>query len=134
MRKSAIVEVAGNAVAAVQETLSGEMIVCEDPPLGRREGYPLLMMEPAESGIVVAAYHSESAVEFLEQAVALLKRNFREGPHEILGMPQRLRVGTIEGHPFGLLIDGEAAEAAPVTEFVLARCEVDLIATRLDAL
>jgi hypothetical protein len=32
----------------------------------------------------------------------------------------------------GLLVDGEQAEAAPETEFRLAACEVDLVATEPD--
>jgi diacylglycerol kinase family enzyme len=129
MRKTAIVEVAGNTVSAIQETLSGEMIACVEPPLGRQEGYPLIEMEPTEAGIEIAAYHAESAGEYLEQGLALLKRNFREGPHQVLGRPHRLRITSTQGNPFGVLIDGEPAGTAPSIEFHLATCEVDLIAT-----
>lgn len=134
MRKTAIVEMAGNTVAAIQETLGGEMIACVEPPLGRQEGYPLLEMEPTEDGIEIAAYHAESAGEYLEQGIALLKRNFREGPHQILGRARRLRIASTQGHPFGLLIDGEPADAAPSVEFALVTCEVDLIATEADGI
>jgi len=134
MRKTAIVEVAGNTVAAIQETIGGEMIACVEPPLGRREGYPLLMMEPTDEGIDIVAYYAETAGEYLDQARALLKRNFREGPHEVLGRARTLRIASTEGHPFGLLIDGEPADAAPSVEFTLVTCEVDLIATEADGI
>jgi len=134
MRKTAIVEMAGNTVAAIQETLGGEMIACVEPPLGRREGYPLLEMEPTEEGIEIAAYYAQSAGEYLEQGLALLKRNFREGPHEVLGRPRRLRVASTQGKPFGVLIDGEPGGEASSIEFTLATCGVDLIATEIDGL
>jgi len=134
MRKAAIVEVAGNTVSAIQETLSGEMIACVEPLLGRREGYPLLEMEPTEGGIEIAAYFAESPGDYLGQGLALLKRNFREGPHEVLGRVHKLRVASTQDHPFGLLIDGEPAGVAPSVEFTLVTCEVDLIATEADGL
>jgi diacylglycerol kinase family enzyme len=129
MRKTDIAELAGSTVAAIQETLGGEMIACVEPAMGRKEGYPLLEMEPTQDGIEIAAYYAESPGEYLEQGLALLKRNFREGPHEVLGRVRKLRVASTEGNPFGVLIDGEPAGAAPDIEFALATCEVDLIAT-----
>ena len=70
------------------------MIACVEPPLGRREGYPLVMPRArATTAIEVDAYYAESAGEYLEQAWALLRRNFREGPHEVLG-PTRAACGS----------------------------------------
>jgi hypothetical protein len=43
-----------------------------------------------------------------------------------------VRLASTRGNPFGLLIDGEQAEAAPEAEFALAPAEVDLVATRRD--
>lgn len=132
MRKTAIAEMAENTIAAIQETLGGDRIACVEPPVGRQDGYPLLMMSPAAEGIDIAAFHAETPREYLEQTWALLKRNFREGPHDLLGTAPHLRIASTQGHPFGLLIDGEPAEAGPVTDFTLATCEVDLIATDPD--
>lgn len=134
MRQTSIVGISGNTVAAIRETIGGEMIACVEPKLGRPEGYPLLMMEPQEDAIEVVAYFAETPAEYLEQALALMKRNFREGPHEVLGRVPSVQVDSTEGHPFGLLIDGEPAEAAPSTEFKLVTSEVDLIATGADGL
>jgi hypothetical protein len=132
MREAAVVELAESTIQAIEETLTGEMIRCHEPPLGRREGYPLLCLEPAERGIEVVAYHAETAAEYLEQGWALVRRNFREGPHDLLGTTPRVRLASTRGNPFGLLIDGEQADAAPEMEFVLAAAEVDLVATRRD--
>jgi hypothetical protein len=132
MREAAVVELAGSTVSAIDETLTGEMIRCVEPSLGRPEGYPLLCLEPGDATIEVVAYYAEGAGQYLEQAWALVRRNFREGPNEVLGHARKLRLASTEGNRFGLLIDGEQAEAAPEIEFVLAAAEVDLVATEVD--
>ncbi len=132
MREAAVVELAGSTVAAIDETLTGEMIRCAEPALGRSEGYPLLCLEPGDEAIEVVAYHAETAGQYLEQAWALVRRNFREGPNEVLGRTRKVRLSSTLGNRFGLLIDGEQAEAEPEVEFVLAAAEVDLVATATD--
>jgi hypothetical protein len=132
MREAAVVELAAGTMDAIEQTLTGEMIVCAAPELGRREGYPLLALTPRDDGIEVEAYYAETAGDYLVQAWALLKRNFREGPHEVLGHPRALRLASTLGNPFGLLVDGEQAEGAAQVEFTLAACEVDLLATEPD--
>lgn len=129
MREAAVVELAESTVAAIDETLTGEMIRCAEPPLGRPEGYPLLCLEPGDEAIEVVAYYAETAGQYLEQAWALVRRNFREGPNEVLGRTRKVRLASTRGNRFGLLIDGEQAEAAPEVEFALAAAEVDLVAT-----
>jgi len=132
MREAAVVDLAESTVAAIDETLTGEMIRCVEPVLGRREGYPLLCLEPGDDAIDVVAYHAETAGEYLEQAWALLRRNFRDGPRELLGRVPSVRLASTRGTGFGLLIDGEQAEAAHEIEFRLAAAEVDLVATEPD--
>jgi hypothetical protein len=132
MREAAVTELAASTVEAIGATLTGEQVACIDPPLGKPEGYPLLNLTPRDGGIEVAAYHAENAGEYLEQAWALLKRNFREGPHDVLGSAAALRLASTEGNAFGLLIDGEQVDAAAEGEFALATCAVDLVATAGD--
>jgi diacylglycerol kinase family enzyme len=132
MREAAVVELAESTVTAIDETLTGEMIRCVEPALGRPEGYPLVCLEPGDEDIEVLAYYADSARGYLEQAWALVRRNFREGPHEVLGRVRAVRLASTEGNPFGLLVDGEQADAAPEVEFVLAAAEVDLVATERD--
>jgi hypothetical protein len=43
-----------------------------------------------------------------------------------------VRLASTEGNPFGLLVDGEEVATGAETEFALAACEVDLIATEAD--
>ncbi|MEO0062214.1 MAG: hypothetical protein RLZZ08_774 [Pseudomonadota bacterium] len=129
LREGAVVDLAASTVKALEQTLAGATIACRQPALGDPAGYPLLMLTPQDDGIVVEAYHSESAGEYVAQGWALLKRDFRQGPHDDLGLVQRLRLGSSDGKPFGLLIDGEPKETGPETEVSLASCGVDLLAT-----
>ena len=133
MRDNAVIDLARNAAGAIAETVGGEMIACVEPKLGRPEGYPLIMLTPTEAGIELEAYHAETASDYLGQAWALAKRNFREGPHTLLGVVKHLRLASVSGDPFGLLIDGEPKDQAPQVEFSFAQCEVDLMMTAPDA-
>lgn len=132
MRDANLAELAQSTVTAINETLTGEQIACVEPPLGLREGYPLLSLTPHDDGIEVEAYRATTAGEYLEQTWALLKRDFREGPHDVLGKARALTLGSTEGNPFAILIDGEQAESGPTLELRLAECEVDLLATETE--
>lgn len=132
LRDHNIFEMAAESRAAIAETLSGEPVCCREPRLGRESGYPLLLLEPHDDGIDILAYHAETALEYLDQTLALVRRDFREGPHDHLGKEQRLVLSGIAHARFGVLLDGEPAHAAEATEFVLAASEVDLLATRSD--
>lgn len=132
MRDANLAELAQSTVTAINETLTGEQIACIEPPLGLREGYPLLSLTPHDDGIEIEAYRATSAGEYLEQTWALLKRDFREGPHDVLGKARALTLGSTEGNPFAILIDGEQAEAGATLELRLAECEVDLLATETE--
>ena len=129
MRDVAVLDLAAGAVSAVSETLAGDMIASVDPVLGRAEGYPLLMLTPTDDGLQVDAYYADSAGDYLQQGWALMRRNFRDGPHDRLGTVPQITFASLSGKPFGMLIDGEPMEPAARTTFTLAHCEVDLIAT-----
>jgi hypothetical protein len=92
----------------------------------------LLCLEPGDEAIEVVAYYAETAGQYLEQAWALVRRSFREGPSEVLGRARSVRLASTQGNRFGLLIDGEQAEAGPEADFTLAAAEVDLVATERD--
>ena len=129
MREAAVADLAAGAVEAIENSLAGDMIACREPALGRAEGYPLVSLTPHDDGMEVEAYHAETPGQYLVQAWALLRRNFRAGPHDVLGLARTVRLASTEGEAFGLLVDGELVEAAAEVEFTLAACEVDLLAT-----
>lgn len=129
MRDVDVVDFAGSAKEAIAETTGGSALRCSDPAVGSAEGYPLIEITPGQWGLQVDAFHAESPGEYIQQTWALLRRQFREGPHDRLGLLDSLEVSDIEGRPIGLLIDGERAEGGVVEEFSVAACEVDLLAT-----
>ncbi len=133
MRDNDLLQFAGEAGEAVGETLEGQPVACRDPALGRADGYPLLMLTPYDDGMEVTAFYAETPADYVQQTLALVRRNFRDGPHEVLGRVDKLRIAGTEGGPFGLLVDGEPAEPGPEAQFELVACEVDLLATVDDA-
>lgn len=132
MRSLDVLTMAAETREAFARTLNDERLRCIEPPLGRREGYPLLLLEPRDGSIEVNAYHAETTAEFLDQLFALAKHDFREGPHDHIGSEQALTLSGADEGGFGVLLDGEPAIAARSTRFQLSTCEVDLLAVRTD--
>lgn len=132
MRENSILDMAEGTIEAIEDTLGGAAVVCASPPFGRREGYPLLALNPHKDGIELVAFHAETPGEYLDQTWALMRRDFRDGPHDILGSAARIVIDSTDGKRFGVLIDGEPVECGPGTEFALVDCEVDLLATDRD--
>jgi hypothetical protein len=114
---------------ALAETTGGSMVRVCGPRLGKDEGYPLIEFTPSHRGIQLDAFHAEGAGELLQQSWALLRRNFREGPHTRLGLVDEVTLETCDGAPLEVLIDGEPATLPPKATFTVAPCEVDLLAT-----
>ena len=129
MRDFDIAGFAEGTSEAVAETTGGSMVRCCNPARGKDDGYPLIEFTPSHRGIQLDAFHAEGAGEFLQQSIALLKRNFREGPHTRLGLFDELELETVDGAPLDVLIDGEPAQLAAKAKFTVAPCEVDLLAT-----
>lgn len=129
MREADIAAMAESAGEAFAETTGGAMLHCAEPRLGRDDGYPLLEITPGQWGLQVDAYHAQNASEFIQQGLALLRRQFRDGPHDRLGLLDRLAVADGANGPIGLSIDGERVEGGAREEFTVAACEVDLLAT-----
>lgn len=132
IRDSDIAAMAASAANAIEQSVSAPTIVCRKPAIGREEGYPLIELTPDEGGFSVDAYHSDTLEEFIAQGLALVKRDFREGPKDRLGQVDELAAEVPAGEKIGLLIDGEPAEAGPAVHFKLVACEVDLLATAID--
>lgn len=129
LRSFDVLETAESAGEALAESTNGAPVACIRPQIGLAEGYPLLAIDPHEDGLHVVAYHAETPGEYLSQALALIRRNFREGPHDDLGAVPELVIAAQDGEPVSLLVDGEQAEGAASEHVTLARCGVDLLAT-----
>lgn len=129
IRETDVVGVVAKAAEAIGESTGGPKVVSRVPPVGRPEGYSLIMLSPTDDGLAGDGYYTETIADYAKQGIALLRRNFRDGPHESLGRSASFRLACPEGEPMGLLIDGEPCDGAAEEVFTMARSEVDLLAT-----
>jgi hypothetical protein len=130
MRDTDLGEMAEETMAALRETTQGPQVYCAQPELGRREGYPLLVLDPGEDGIAIDAYHADDWTDFLSQSFALIRRDFRDGPHDRLGCVSELEVGAHEDTQIGLLLDGEPHDCRAPVQFRLEPAPVDLLSSK----
>ena len=129
MRQGDVIAMTGSTAAAIGESRSGPMVFCREPPVGRDAGYSLLVLTPAEAGIVVEGYYAETLADYARQGLALLARNFRDGPHDDLGIFAAVTAGTADEGAMGLLIDGEPAEGEKLERLISGRSKVEFVAT-----
>jgi hypothetical protein len=131
MRDADVLGTLASAAEAIGESTGGAKVYCRAPACGRAEGYSAIQITPVAEGLALHAYYAETLADYAKQGVALLRRNFREGPHDELGTHRSVRLACLEGQALRLLIDGEAIGDAAGTEeaFTLAHCDVDLLAT-----
>jgi hypothetical protein len=105
----------------------GPMVALADPRRGRKEGYAGLRLTPRAGGISIEGYAAEGLGEYVQHGIAILKRDFRDGPHDELGMTPRVACRSLEARPIPLMVDGERSDGAPETTFSLDTLEVDLL-------
>lgn len=129
MRDFDVAGVARGTGEAFAETTSGSRVRMVEPSIGHADGYPLIELTPSHRGLQVDGFRPESAGDFLQQGWAMLRRRFREGPHERLGLHDRLVIENCAGEPLEVLLDGEPATLGTSAEFSVAECPVDLLAT-----
>lgn len=129
MRERDLAGIASGAAQALARSTGEATVRASVPPLGNQDGYPLIEMTPGEHGIQVNGYNAATLGELAQQSWALLRRRFREGPHDRLGIVGEMTLESIDGSPIELLLDGEPCEAGPRVAFRVAECAVDLLAT-----
>lgn len=129
MRDFDIAGVASGAAEALAKSTGETAVFAADPPLGSSEGYPLIDLTPGEHGIQMNGYFAETAGELAQQGWALLRRRFREGPHDRLGIVEEVTLENIDRSPVEVLLDGERCEGEAKITFRVAESEVDLLAT-----
>ena len=115
--------------AAIEGTTGRPPVRIALPEAGDEAGYPILELVPHSGGIDVAAYHARSGADFVGQTWALLRQEFREGPHETFGPFPEVELASTGSEPLDLLLDGEPADGRERENFTLDACPVDLIAT-----
>lgn len=129
MRAANVLDLVSAAREAITHSTSGPKVVCEQVDCGREEGYAAITVTAHEDGLEAKGYYAETLGDFAGQGIALLNRNFRNGPHDELGRHRRLRLVCPQQEPMGLLIDGEPFDGGMEETFELAPCEVDLVTT-----
>lgn len=129
MRAGDLVEFVAATSQAISHSTTAPKITCAGAEGGREEGYAAIALDPVAEGMEAKGYYAESLADFAGQGIALLNRDFRDGPHDDLGRRAQVRLVCPEGEPMGLLIDGEPFDGKAEEVFTLARCGVDLMAT-----
>jgi hypothetical protein len=132
MRNLAIADMAKETIEAIRTTTNAPNVTLLDNRLMREGGYPLIELTPGEHGLQIDGYFADAALDYAGQAWALLRRRFREGPHDRLGLGDSIVIESVDGSPLGCLIDGEPAECASGSRFMVEPCGVDLLATAHD--
>lgn len=132
MRNLALAEVATETIEAIRQTTTGPNILAPESRLMREGGYPLIELTPGEHGIQIDGYFAEAALDYAGQAWASLRRRFREGPHDRLGLADTIMLASVDGSPLPCLIDGEPSECPSPFRFTVEPCGVDLLATAHD--
>lgn len=130
MRNASVLEFVASAREAINQSANGPRVMCAEVDCGREEGYAAITVVPYEDGLEANGFYAESLADYAGQGIALLNRNFRDGPHDPLGRHDRLRLVCPSGEPMGLLVDGEPFDGAAEEIFELAPCEVDLVTTK----
>ncbi len=130
LREGDIGGIAETALEAARQSTAGPMVRIADPQLGRPEGYSGVRLAVAGEGMTVDGYGAQNVVDYVKQGIALLRRDFREGPHDELGLHQTVLCRSIDGSPIELMIDGERRTGLPEERFSLAPLGVRLLAMR----
>ena len=127
MREGNIVETVATALDAASKSTVGPMVAIREPSLGREQGYAGVRLSIVDGGMAVQGYGAEDIGDYLRQGVAILKRDFREGPHDELGGHDSILCRSLEGAPIELMVDGERKEGGAEERFSLAPLDLDLL-------
>lgn len=131
MREGAIGEIAAAAREAIGQSAAGPMVTLAEPALGKPEGYPAIRLCPgANRSMTVDGYGADRLLDYALQGVALLKRDFRQGPHDELG--DHTSVTCRSEAPIDLMIDGERATGGTVERFALLPCDLAFLGGRVE--
>lgn len=122
---AAIAETFGNAL---RETRDGPGVRLTDPAAGKAEGYRAVRIGCSGDELEADGYDFSDIGEFAAQGFAMLvKRDFRQGPHDELG---RFRAVTLASEgPIALMIDGERREGGREERITCDTFALDFIST-----
>ena len=112
LREGEVGEMLSKSVEITKESYAGPMVWVAEPRIGRKEGYPGLHLSIQAGEMTVRGYHMDNLAEWLQQGLAILKRDFRDGAYDELGALERLRCRSTDRTGIDLMVDGEREAAA----------------------
>ena len=112
---------------AIGQSAGGVLVRIVEPALGKAEGYPAVRVHPFEGHMIVDGYGAETMAEYAQQGLALLRRDFREGPHDELG--PHPAIDCHSDAPIELMIDGERMTGGQHERFEIHKCTVEFLAS-----
>jgi hypothetical protein len=127
LRDSNIGEVIAKGWDAAANSAVGPMIAVTEPPRGREEGYAGVRLCPRADGMTIDGYAAEGLGDYVQQGIAILKRDFRDGPHDELGTARDVTCRSLAGEPIALMVDGERSEGASELAFSLDTFDCHLL-------
>lgn len=127
LREGDVAAVASTTMEAAQASAGGSTVILTDPDLGKPEGYSGVRLTPLSDGIEVEGYGADTVADYLAQGMALLRRDFRTGPHDELGLHPQVHCASVDGSPIELMFDGERDCGSSKLTFSLAELDLDLL-------
>lgn len=127
MRDGDLGGMASTLGAALGQSTSGALVHIAEPALGKAEGYTAVRVHPRDVAMAVDGYGADTIADYARQGVALLRRDFREGPHDEIG--QHPAIVCRSSEPIELMIDGERKTGGLEERFEVAECLVEFLAT-----
>ena len=123
---AAVVQYSQNAI---EQTLHGERPKVVD---GNNEliedDTPSLFVEPYPDGLHVTSFETQTLGDLAKHGVAWLMKDFRNGPHQDLGVKQCVEVRAPR-HGVSLLVDGERVEGDKTVRMTAAMYDLKFVKT-----
>lgn len=132
MREGDLAAMASSFAEAVRQSAGGPAVMLTDPPLGRPQGYPAVRLVPSGNRIAVEGYGPDSIADYARQGAAILLRDFRQGPHELLGRHDAMTCRS--DAPIELMFDGERCTGGREERFTPGPCPVGFLASAARAM
>ncbi len=113
---------------AIEQTFSGAPVRLA----GSSEDFPAIYIEPRNGQLRLMGFTADDAAALFEHGFAWLNGDFRDGPHEPLGMVDEVEI--VSTGEIGLLVDGERGHSHSPLRLRAISSPVRFIVTRADAL
>lgn len=124
--------IAGALGEAVRTTARGAPVRVTDPPMGRPEGYRAVRVDAGAGVLTIDGYDATDLSELAAHASnMIIRRDFRDGPHEKLGSAEAVTCRSDE--PMALMLDGERFDGGTEERFASVSLPVNFLGLPLAA-